>query len=350
MGAEESGDTHQLVAPGLHASSAKSLHSNSLEDPAGDRDGEASCFSRIDVPIPNIESESREKKGCEPGLIEGRTLGQCGPVILQRLLEVLPFCSQTTGKDDRCSLFPLPTSRSLLLSEGFSLSDDEVSWVLAVCVSLNSYWGSTLLCDGRRNDAQMRSVRMIVEEVHRFCKISERCDVLDWSTFFSVRSIDYRGEEVRVARYFSWDNVSPALPREIGVVPLQEVCQYGARHYVENFDLYLKPPNEWVPPSRPRVMVREEHWDAVCLGLLDAGVCTLLEASEVFETPDGLLLNGLFGVPKDETTSLGVDIYRLIMNLVHSTACAGRSLETWTPSRHGVAWRLFSFSLKRTYL
>lgn len=157
---------------------------------------------------------------------------------------------------------------------------------------------------------------MIIEEVRRFCTISEKCEVLDWSTFFSVRSIDYRGDEVRVARYFSWDNISPALPREIGVVPLNEVCQYGARHYVENFDLYLKPRHEWVPPTRPRVMVHEEHWDAAGRGLLDAGVCTLLGASEVFETSDGLLLNGLFGVPKDDATPEGVDIYRLIMNLV----------------------------------
>eukprot|EP00438_Fugacium_kawagutii_P006266 Skav222653 [mRNA] locus=scaffold997:228437:229210:- [translate_table: standard] len=190
-----------------------------------------------------------------------------------------------------------------------------MAWVVAVCLSLNSYWGGPLFCEYRRNEVQMTSVRMIVEEVSRFCRLSEVCGVMDWSIFFSVRTIDYRGDEVRVARRFSWDNISPALPREIGVVPLQEICQHGAKHYVENFDLYLKPQSEWIEPTRPRVMVLDDDWDAVCHGLLESGVCTL-EASEVFETPSGLLLNGLFGVPKDETTPQGIDIYRLIMNLV----------------------------------
>lgn len=268
--ASASGVSHKLLTPGEHDCDAKSSQPNSFHHQAGDRDGEASSFSRMDVAIPTTEAMARSKNSCALGSVGERTLGQCGPLMLQKLLEVLPFCSQTTGKDDKHSLFPLPTSRSLILGECDSLSDDEVSWVIAVCLSLNSYWGSTLLCETRRNDVQMRCMSMIVGEVQRFCHMSEKCNELDWSTFFSVRTIDYRGEEVRVAQYFSWANISPALPREIGVVPLEDLCQHGAQHYVKNFDLYLKPQSEWIPPTRPRVMVKDEHWDDVCRGLLYA--------------------------------------------------------------------------------
>ena len=74
------------------------------------------------------------------------------------------------------------------------------------------------------------------------------------------------------------------------------MCTHGSRHYVTHFDLYLKPPSEWKLVKPPRVMVRDEHWAAVCQGLLDSGVCTSPEETEVFDTGQGLLLNGLFGV------------------------------------------------------
>ena len=63
-------------------------------------------------------------------------------------------------------------------------------------------------------------------------------------------------------------------------------------------------------------MIEEKHWPEICSGLVKAGVCTFLEESEVFHTEEGPLLNGLFGVTKDEWTDDGTEIMRLIMNLV----------------------------------
>ena len=64
-------------------------------------------------------------------------------------------------------------------------------------------------------------------------------DAFTWPSFFQTRGIDYKGDEVKTARSFSRGNIEPALPHEIGRVPLEEVCTLGARHYVENFDLYV---------------------------------------------------------------------------------------------------------------
>ena len=63
-------------------------------------------------------------------------------------------------------------------------------------------------------------------------------------------------------------------------------------------------------------MVEDAHWGEVCVGLVSSGVCCFIEEHEIFATDQGPLLNGLFGVPKEEWTDGGVEIYRLIMNLV----------------------------------
>lgn len=89
----------------------------------------------------------------------------------------------------------------------------------------------------------------------------------------------------------------------------------GCQHYVGHFEDYLKPQSEWEPLTWPRVMVEDEHWGQVCKGLVDSGVCSFIRSEEVFDTGRGKLLNGLFGVSKDEFTSAGTEIYRLIMNL-----------------------------------
>ncbi len=62
-------------------------------------------------------------------------------------------------------------------------------------------------------------------------------------------------------------------------------------------------------------MVDPQDWPEVCKGLLESGVCTLVQKDDVFEGPRGPLLNGLFGVTQDEFHQ-GVEVYRLIMNLI----------------------------------
>lgn len=99
-------------------------------------------------------------------------------------------------------------------------------------------------------------------------------------------------------------------------MPLADVCSEGSRHYVLHFDHYLKPPAEWGPIKRPKVFVDDCDWGEVCSGLVESGICSFIDESEVFDTGQGPLLNGLFGVTKEERTAEGVEIFRLIMNLI----------------------------------
>ena len=250
-------------------------------------------------------------------------LGELGGPLLQQFLEVLPLRSKTTGSRNVSSVFPLPTSREKLQMVFPNFGCDEISWMILVCLALNSVWGGELFFDGEVSDLHVSCLNEIGRDVVRVCKFETRAGGFDWHEFFSQRTVDYQGEEVKVARSFRWANVAPALPKEVGRVPLEEVCSMGARYYVENFDLYIKPREEWPALTKPKVMVKDADWGEVCRGLVNAGVCTLLLRDEVFEGPEGPLVNGLFGVTKDEMDG-DVEVYRLIMNLIPlNSICQG---------------------------
>eukprot|EP00438_Fugacium_kawagutii_P030090 Skav228179 [mRNA] locus=scaffold3933:199068:202658:+ [translate_table: standard] len=263
-----------------------------------------------------LPDNSSKEKDDELMAVGGRTIGGVGHLLLGRLLEVLPLRGKPTGRDSCKSLFPLPTSSKLLGELCADKPKDVLPWLQCMCLSLNSLWGGMLHYDGMLNEGQRLCLENLVRDAERFCEMKCVVEEVSWSDYFSVRSIDYKGEEVRVARWFSWDNVAPALPLEVGRVPLQEVCTLGCRHYVENFGDYLKPPSQWETPVAPRVMVEDSEWGRVCTGLVQSGVCCYIHESEVFHVGSVPLLNGLFGVTKDEFSDQGHEIFRLIMNLI----------------------------------
>eukprot|EP00435_Cladocopium_sp_Y103_P025953 s2172_g6.t1 len=247
---------------------------------------------------------ANQKKDADQS-VTGCTLGSCGSVLGARLLEVFPLRSKTMGEGNQKSIFPLPTSRAAFLQLDPDMNEKVVSWLFCVTISLNSSWGSEIFNEGFPNRSQRRSLEGILKEVRRFCGMETKVAEVSWKDFFKVRSIDYKGDEVKVARRFSWKNISPALPNEIGKVPLESVCTLGSRHYVLNFDQYLKPSAEWGAFKPPRVMVDDEHWGAVCEGLVQTGIGTFIQEHEVFHAHDAPLLNGLFGVSKEEWTADG---------------------------------------------
>ena len=262
--------------------------------------------------FPNSESgfpPSSGKKSEAEGTGEigsGFCLRSLGGQVLHRFLEVLPLRSQPTGTGALGDFFPVPTSKEILQDLFPDLNPEESCWFVAVCLGLNSVWGGPLFNDSPPSPVQSCCLKELFKDVSRLKSMTETLTDFNWTSFFRTRSVDYRGDEIKIALRFGWSNISPALPREIGVVPLEEICCEGAQFYVKNFDLFLKRPEEWPKLSAPKVMVCDEDWGEVCTGLTQAGVCTYLEREEVF---------GLFGVTKDEWVD-GVEVFRLIMNLI----------------------------------
>ena len=294
-------------SPGLLFKPVKEVGSSSLD---------GSTFARHSPPA-GTSRPSEEKDACLGSpLGDGCSLGGMGNLLLQQLLEVfISLRSKSTGGRNSLSVFPLPTSRSLLEGIRPNLSEGEVTWLLLVCLGLNSMWGGDIFFDGPVSGAQRSCLLDLLPDVSRICSIEGTVEKFDWSKFFSSRTVDYQGDEVKVARSFCWENIAPALPKEIGSVPLSDICTLGCRYYVENFDLFIKPRDQWPQIKKPRVMVHDADWGDVCLGLVEAGVCRFVPKEDLFEGPDGPLLNGMFGVAKDEIAG-GVEVFRLIMNLI----------------------------------
>lgn len=102
----------------------------------------------------DVASSDMAAKKCEGMGLVGCRLKDLGAKIFHLLLEVAPLRSQTTGNALGCSLFPLPTSRSLWLGVSPDLSGDDLSWLLTMCVSLNSFYGCELFSERPINKIQ----------------------------------------------------------------------------------------------------------------------------------------------------------------------------------------------------
>ena len=155
----------------------------------------------------------------------------------------------------------------------------------------------------------------MVEEMEEIWGWEEQFEDLSWDTFFRARSVDYMGDEVACARTTSWENLRPAIPKEVGGVDLSQIVDEGCRHYVCNFEEYLLDPPNRVYTKPPKVMVAEGAWEGVCQGLLDSGICSLLPEDQLYHVEGQPLLNGMFGVSKGEFVE-GHEVHRLIMNLI----------------------------------
>ena len=218
-----------------------------------------------------------------------------------------------TGKGG--SLFPLPTS---LPQEHVRqvLSKKERATVENICRALNSMAGVEVeATDLPPSRVQLRSVEYLIHQARMACAWSEKVDELDWDDFFRVKGVDYKGDEVLVARSTEWSNISPALPSEIGKVCLEDVVSHGLVDYVNNFDDFLVPEEDRVYVRPPKVMVPPESWEVLAKNLVDKGVCSIIGGKDVFRVQGRKLLNGLFGVSKQEFSG-SVEIHRLIMNLI----------------------------------
>ena len=257
----------------------------------------------------------------------GVRLSRLGSLVCDRFLEVT-LHSQSMGKGKPSGIFPLPTSRDRVSNFFLTARPHEVDWVIAVCLALNSYWGGPLINDGEVTKFHGRILESFLHDIHRLDEISDTVNSFEWNSFFRSRTIDYKGEEVKTSKSFCWANIGPALPKEIGIVPLRDVCEQGCRFYVDHFPEFLKDPGEWPAVKNSKVMVSEADWPEVATNLVRCGICGIIPESEVFKVRGSLLLNGLFGVEKGED-HMGTPLYRLIMNLVPlNSLCLGLSADT----------------------
>ena len=231
--------------------------------------------------------------------------------------EILEKCELKHCKVQRSGgVVPLPeTLFGLTLCLPQELFPREPFCLLAICKALNSYYGVAWKDHTAITAAKRSSVEALASFAVDAIQWKEKVDDVSWADLMSTRSVDYKGEEVRVSLQFRWENIKDALPDEVGRIALEEVCELGTRDFVVNFEEYLLPPEAQVYTKPPRVMVDEGSWEQICSGLLSKGICTLLPVADLFHVGGQPVLNGLFGVSKEEFSG-GWEVMRLIMNLI----------------------------------
>lgn len=96
--------------PLMHGSTARTAARNSFEGAARCEITEpalGNVAGLLTTSAPFFASEKKEEQRFVG--LSGSVVG-VGPLVVQRLLEVLPFCSKSTGSGSVGGLFPLPTS------------------------------------------------------------------------------------------------------------------------------------------------------------------------------------------------------------------------------------------------
>ena len=177
----------------VHVSLAKLGPSNSLyvEHQARETSEPLECAAPFEMTAAAlVPSGAKNDAEC---LMSGMSLGECGPLLVKKLLEVLPLRSQTLGRGSEKTLFPLPTSRESLSTILAGFNSSEVVWVQCVVLGLNSMWGAEVTNQRKANQVQSRCIQSIGMEVRRFCHIDCKIPSFSWKEFFRVKSIDYKG-------------------------------------------------------------------------------------------------------------------------------------------------------------
>ena len=265
-----------------------------------------------------VDSEGM-RPGCPPFQfinLEGLTMAEAA-VHFSQFFEGLSnklAVKHCKSKSSGC-VFPLPETSKVISSLLSHLSEAQVNLLQMMCRCLNSYYGVQGEVSGTVGQATVSALQRMSENAETVSFWQEKFEGASWGDFLAVKSVDYRGEEVRIARTFRWENIEPALPAEVGTIRLEDVCELGTLDYVVRFENYLLPEESQVVTRPPRVMVDDDAWEQVCSGLVQRGVCDIIPLSSVYHVQNQPVLSGLFGVSKDEFHE-GWETFRLIMNLV----------------------------------
>ena len=244
---------------------------------------------------------------------EGLKVGDMG-FLLAKLMEGFePIINTRCGQSSE-GVFPLP------LPSDLGLCGDHIPYLEAVIRGLNLLAGSKSFSQKKPKKVGCQLVLHLEGVVCSSGLLKEKWVHLPFKEFLRTKTVDYSGEEIKVARRFTWPMVEAALPKGVGTLTLTDFCEQGTLEYIVNFEKSLLPPQDQYIGKTPSIMVEQSDWAEVCRGLVDRGVCSLLRRRDLHHIKGRPLLNGLFAVEKGETgvgaDGVGFEICRLIMNLV----------------------------------
>ena len=245
------------------------------------------------------------------GLQAGCKVGELGDLVsyVLELLEPISQVCRPRSSARKFEIFPLPVPRQSLPVSS------QHPFLRALVVCLNSLHSCGEVGRGDvPSPASLRVMKRLESVIQGSHILDEPLPDIDFSKFFSKRSLDYAGEEVKLAIPISWRSVEASLPPEAGSLDIRDFCSGGVLHFINNIDETIIPEECQHPMKCPSVMVCEGDWEALAFGLVDRGLCKVVCQDDLHHIKGVPLLNGLFSVGKDEMKNM-IPVSRLIMNL-----------------------------------
>ena len=259
--------------------------------------------------MPGLGPFHRTDAGLLPVRLEGLRFSELGEHVLQSLQNFQwkrSSKAMTTAKD---FLFPLP------LGDCYHVQPEMQPWLTAVLRGLNSMYGSGQTNNQVPTALQKRVAQTVMGFLQRCFLWQEVVPQISFEDLFRVKGVDYRGEEIKLARSFNWECIAAAFPDEVGTLAIKDFCTGGCLSYINDFECFLRPQDQQHLGRVPRTMVADVDWPEVCAGLVRTGICGILPKRSLYHVGSTPLLNGLFAVSKNEFKD-GVELHRLIMNMV----------------------------------
>ena len=268
--------------------------------------------SVVSKPPCNIRSARVFKRFCRE--LEGKTLAEFASLLLPALFSLLREPAQRGRFEtlERGPLAPFPLSEQETNRASCNSSE---TWLLVAAVALNVLHGCRSLTEMVLPSHREQLDRTVLHnELSVLLSLEEKFPAFEWQEFFKCKSISYWGEEVKVSQWFTWDNISPALPDCIGSVAANTVSEGGVRYFLEHPEHFMHVEDAGSLPT-PKVMVKDADWPRVVQGLLEKGVCELIREEDILAPGGHRVMGGLFGVAKNETCGEHA-VLRLIMNCI----------------------------------
>ena len=161
-------------------------------------------------------------------------VGELGPLLWDVLMIVEGSMSgrprtMAGGKN----IFPLPVSGHPMVAA----PGTEFLRVVAAC--LNSMHGVPNSDRGR--PSSLRAMKRLQRVLDTSAIMMEPLGDVDFEQLFSVKGVDYQGEEIRLARRVEWESIEASLPEHVGKLDLRDFCEGGVLHYVTHFEEFLLP-------------------------------------------------------------------------------------------------------------
>ena len=177
------------------------------------------------------------------------------------------------------------------------------------------------------SEGQRSAIAYLAEQVDIFVDhVPGVMPEFNWEAVLHAHKRTYAGELLVKGLPLTWQQVEPTLPAPelCGSISAEALAAPPIREWIRNPAWAIKPRSEWPRRfRRTKVRVRPGEYPDLIRGLYRHNIISFLPDAElVYDSTGAPLVNGIFGMPKEDATSLDFDpltcVLRLILNLTPS--------------------------------